>query len=182
MRKVKYFFIVISLLFLSGCHSLDPEQRDTFVSTYVTPHASAAITLNIQAAPDLNAFDDLANSCSLLVLQATDKNVLTTLLKNKSQLALMFNRSPDLEVILQSDKYVVMPGQKTTLHVDRAEGSKVVAVVAGYYPGPDIKNTIIENIPVNVSNTAWWGIDLLGESLPLKLDINMGKKSMTRIN
>ncbi|ELK1221650.1 type VI secretion lipoprotein TssJ, partial [Escherichia coli] len=80
--------------------------------------------------------------------------------------------------ILKIDKYIAMPGQDITLHLDRSEGAKYVGIIAGYYPFPGKQHMLLLDIPVDVTEQGWWKKSLHTSLSPLFKKISMGKESI----
>ncbi|WP_226572029.1 type VI secretion lipoprotein TssJ [Mangrovibacter yixingensis] len=121
-----------------------------------TPFAQGAITLAIQTDPDLNALNGIANSCTLLVIQAEQVSTLNKLLSNPVMLKGVFSGAGAQGDILKIDRYAAMPGQSVTLHIDRSENTRYMAIVAGYYPFPQKQHMAAIAIPVQTEKTGWW--------------------------
>lgn len=181
--------IVIRLLFISSFMVLDgclldvaytASTKQQAINEVKAPYMQAAITVNISATPDLNALDDIANSCSLLVIQAEKPSVLDKILNNPSQLKTLFSGSSEDE-ILKIDRYSVMPSQQTTLHIDRTENTRYIAIVAGYYPFPKKQHMSIVRIPVTTSSKGLWTKSWYAEMAPLIINISLGSQSITNL-
>ncbi|HBH9906738.1 TPA: type VI secretion lipoprotein TssJ, partial [Escherichia coli] len=81
--------------------------------------------------------------------------------------------------ILKVDKYIAMPGQEITLHIDRSEGAKYVGIIAGYYPFPGKQHMLLLDIPVDVVEDGWWTKSLHVSLSQLSEKISMGKESIS---
>lgn len=90
-----------------------------------------------------------------------------------------FSGSGKADGILKVDKYIAMPGQDITLHIDRNEGAKYVGVIAGYYPFPGKQHMLLLDIPVDVVEEGWWNKSLHALLSPLSANILMGKETIS---
>ncbi len=172
--------IVSLLLLLAGCGSDSAQRQQQAREDVAAPYAESAITVNIIAEPGMNAWNEMANSVTLLVIQGKDKPALEGLLANQGQLRALFQGSGTQENILKVDRYVVMPGQQNTLHIDRMENTRQIAVVAGYYPFPSDAQMARVAIPVSLSKSNWWSSDWQAILSPLKLNITLGSLGIVR--
>lgn len=129
--------LFIASTLLCGCagekasNKVSAEQQA--IDQVATPFAQGAIALNITADPGLNSWNEIANSCTLLVIQAQNASSLNKVLSNPAQLKSLFNGAGAENDILKVDRYATMPGQQITLHIDRSENTRKVAIVAGYW-------------------------------------------------
>ncbi|MCK2178013.1 type VI secretion lipoprotein TssJ [Enterobacter asburiae] len=181
---VMHLLFISIIMVLTGC-SLDVEQaastEQQAVNEVKAPYAQAAITVNITATPDLNSLDDIANSCSLLIIQSQKLNPLNNILNNPAQLKSLFSGGSSEDEILKVDRYPVMPSQRISLHIDRTENTHYVAVVAGYYPFPKKQHMTIVRIPVTTTSKGFWNKKWYAEMENLAININLGSQSITQL-
>lgn len=132
----------------------------------------------LNARPDLNLVNGMANSCTIVVLQAAKAGTLDEVLSNPVKVKTLFAGSgaaaANGDTVLQVDRYTMMPGQSTTLHIDRAMNTRYVALVAGYYPFPGKQAQVRKEIPVRNYRTGWWNPVWHSELSPLFLAITLG--------
>lgn len=177
------FLLFIVAMAMSGCSSNMSGQPTEKQATdlVAAPSAQGAITLNITAEPGLNSWSEIANSCTLLIIQAQTADSLNKILSNPAQLKSLFNGAGTEDGILKVDRYAAMPGQQTTLHIDRSENTRKVAIVAGYYPFPKKQHMAMESIPVTLTSEGWWTKKWSAELSPLVIDITLGSQSITQL-
>lgn len=170
-------------LFLCACADYRSKPQERLDARPMTaPFAAGAITLNVTAEPGLNTWNWMANSCTLLVIQAQDTSSLKTLLSNPTQLKNAFAGTVDMDGLLKVDRYAAMPGQLATLHIDRSENTRQLAIVAGYYPFPKKQHMVMLAIPVISYRQGWWVPADELTLAPLTIDITLGSRSITRLN
>ena len=185
MKALRTTLLLLTLgLMLSGCSgdqtkSVSAEQQAA--NQVTAPFAQGGITLSINAEPGLNAWNEIANSCTVLVIQAQKASSLNKILSNPAQLKSLFNGAGAEDDIMKVDRYAAMPGQKTTLHIDRSENTRQVAIVAGYYPFPKKQHMAMVSIPVTLTSTGWWTKKWTAELSPLVLDVTLGSQSITQL-
>lgn len=184
MRSIVPHMLVLSIVLLNGC-APDPTtaiSQSQAAAQVATPFAQGAITLDIQSDPDLNTLHNIANSCTLLVIQSKKTSTLNKLLDNPPKLKQLFNDAGAEDDILKVDRYSAMPGQRTTLHIDRSENTRYVAIVAGYYPFPQRQHMIIVAVPMTSESHGWWNKTWLAQLIPLSLKIRLSRNSITQFD
>lgn len=182
LSAVILLFVVGSLL--CGCSS-EPSttvsNKRHAIDHVNAPFSQSAITLNVTSEPGLNIWNEIANSCTLLVIQAQKDSSLKKVLTNPALLKSLFHGAGAEEDILKVDRYTMMPGQHITLHIDRSENARNVAIVAGYYPFPKKQHMAQVNIPVALNSSGWWTKKWTAQLSPLILDITLGSQSITQL-
>jgi type VI secretion system VasD/TssJ family lipoprotein len=184
MRIFSIWLCLTSAL-LGGCQYSPLLNNDEAQATKIPVAASFspnAISIEIQADPDLNVLHGMANSCSLLVLQSATDGTLNKLLASPDALKSLFNDAGAQNEILKVDKYAAMPGQVATLHIDRSENARYVAIVAGYYPFPQLQQMRLVAIPTKLVSNHWWQFSNLRQLASLTLKIRLGKSGITRFS
>lgn len=178
--SLKTASLLAALFLLTGCA---PKQSE--LPPAAAPFASAAITLKLNARPDLNLVNGLANSCTLLLLQGTDEASLKKTLASPAALKAFFaGTGADGEAsgaVLAVDRYVMMPGQSTVLHIDRVMDARYVALVAGYYPFPSDRQMRIVAVPVEQFSRGWWRPERRQRLKPLVLSAVFGARGFVDI-
>ncbi|WP_025903665.1 type VI secretion lipoprotein TssJ [Tatumella sp. UCD-D_suzukii] len=177
--------LFVTGVLLSGCPGYQGSQtvsvKQQAVDQMNAPFAQGAITLNITAEPGLNSWNEIANSCTVLVIQAKKASSLNKILSNPAQLKSLFSGAGAEDDILKVDRYPAMPGQRTTLHIDRSENTREVAIVAGYYPFPKKQHMAIVSVPVTLNSTGWWNKIWTASLSPLTLNVTLGSQSITQL-
>ncbi|KJX01431.1 type VI secretion protein [Enterobacter roggenkampii] len=184
MRTFTPFMLVLATSLLGGCATdpLKAMNEKQAIDQVTAPFAQGAITLDVQTDPDLNALNGIANSCTLLVIQAQKSSTLNKLLSSPFALKALFSAAGAQDEILKVDRYPAMPGQSTTLHIDRSENTRYIAIVAGYYPFPQEQHMMLLNVPVTSSSTGWWHKTWRAQLAPLSLKLRLGSTSITQFS
>ncbi|MGT3194322.1 type VI secretion lipoprotein TssJ [Yersinia enterocolitica] len=145
-------------IYLTGCTSgtTSDEERAKAINDMAMPFSSSAISLHINPSVKLNSWNDIPNSCTLLIVQAKEKRILQNIMDNPAVIRQLFEGAGTYDGILKIDRYVAMPGQNTTLHIDRSENTRYVSIIAGYYPFPTKQHMLLLDIPITVTKQGWW--------------------------
>ncbi|HEE9632354.1 TPA: type VI secretion lipoprotein TssJ [Escherichia coli] len=179
---VKELLLITIVLpfFITACSDNYSEQdKMQAINNVDTPFGAGMITFQISPDTQLNSLNEISNSCALLFLQSSEKKTLQDLMNNPVLIKQFFSGSGKADGILKVDKYIAMPGQDITLHIDRNEGAKYVGVIAGYYPFPGKQHMLLLDIPVEVVEEGWWNKSLHALLSPLSANILMGKETIS---
>lgn len=182
MRAISIPLLFLLLLLQSGCSSqlvLYRSEKEA-IDNVATPFAEGAINLEVLSVPFLNPLNGMANSCTLLVLQAAKAETLSQLLTNPIQVRKMFNEATSDQGILKVDRYSAMPGQRTTLHIDRNQTVRFVAIVAGYYPFPKQQQMLLIRIPSKTQRAGFLHYYWHAKLMPLIMQVQLGSNSITQ--
>ncbi|MBY7351240.1 type VI secretion lipoprotein TssJ [Escherichia ruysiae] len=172
--------LLIAVVFITACSDKYSEQdKMQAINNVDAPFGAGLLTFQISPDTQLNSLNDISNSCALLFLQASGKKTLQDLMNNPVLIRQFFSGSGKVDGILKVDKYIAMPGQEITLHIDRSEGAKYIGVIAGYYPFPGKQHMLLLDIPVDVVEEGWWSKSLHASLSPLFKKISMGKESIS---
>jgi hypothetical protein len=116
------------------------------------------------------------------VIQAQNVSTLSKLLSSPVGLKSLFSAAGAQDEILKVDRYAAMPGQSTTLHIDRNENTRYVAIVAGYYPFPQKQHMVLVAIPVATESQGWWHPTWKAKLSPLNLSLLLGSSSINNFS
>lgn len=178
----KFSVLILLLPFvISGCSSpSENEQRKQAIESAQAVYANGAIQLKLKAEPMLNAFNDTANSCTVVIVQSKQRAQLDKLLNNPTLLRTVFNGNGVSEGLLQIDSYTMMPGQTVALHIDRVEESRYIAVIAGYYPAPDKNHTRVYSLPLSVTQQGWFNKSWTAQYVPARIALTLGRNAIVQ--
>ncbi|HHR4183537.1 TPA: type VI secretion lipoprotein TssJ [Salmonella enterica] len=178
---ILYTYTALMLCSCSSDSSVYKSKEDAIehVSASFSP---GAITLEIQADPDLNSVRGFSNSCTLLLIQSADIKTLKQIQSNPFLLKEIFNGGGVRDDILKVDRYTAMPGQQTTLHMDRSENTLHIALVAGYYPFPQKQHMIILTVPTFSKNNGWLSANWYAQLSPVTLHVRLGSIGIIEYN
>ncbi|WP_232353160.1 type VI secretion lipoprotein TssJ [Hafnia alvei] len=173
---------MLGVIVFTGCSASHQQAREQAIDAVSAPFASGAITLQLRAEPGLNNVNDLPNSCTVLLVQTKDKTTLDKVLSNPVTLKSLFAGAGGEGDVLQVDRYVVMPGQSNTLHIDRALNTRSVAFVAGYYPFPTKQHMLSMDIPVETQSSGWLSPVWHASLAPVTMTVTLGSETIVNAN
>lgn len=145
------------LLGLAGCSSDgDVKEKPTTPARAIKQvdwaYEKKAILLDFDADKNLNYYNGDEHTLALGVFQVSEMDQFLKLLKHPDKVKEMLETGKSEETILQFDRYVISPGYRSTAILDRAKGSKLVGVVAGYFNFNPLNDSRLFEIPADVKS------------------------------
>ncbi|WP_339137013.1 MAG: type VI secretion system lipoprotein TssJ [Candidatus Electrothrix sp. GW3-4] len=129
MKKNSLFFVLLFLLFFSGCAERLPEQPTGPEWTY----EKDAVSLRIKADPLLNVIDGEPHTLMLCLYQLRDKSMFEQLSGNEDGIYQLLDCEAFDSSVNMAKRLIVHPGQDMTIVTDRLAGTQHQGIVAGYY-------------------------------------------------
>lgn len=179
---IRLMFLLVPVSVISACGTLSSgnAQRQQAIEQTSAPYADNAIKVDLKALPMLNAFHQQPNSCTVLIVQSQHREELERLVNNAVLIHHLFTGDGAINGVLKLDRYVMMPGQHVSLHIDRAEQARYVALIAGYYPEPDASRARIFPVPVKVTHTGIFSQRWQARLIPLDIFATLGRDAIIR--
>jgi len=122
--KVMFLVMVSSIIYACASQPLLPPQWQ---------YEKEAIKLHIKADPKLNLEEGTPHTLLVCVYQLKDPNAFNQLAGDDDGLYKLLECGLFDAAVATSKRLIARPGQDITLALDRAEGAKYLAVVAGYF-------------------------------------------------
>ena len=165
MRGRLLILLLLLLVAVCGCGG---KKKPVNPTTVTTPAASPdqmkwtyqinAISFKLGVDKNLNEYDGSPHTLLLCFYQLSNLSKFNELAGTSTGVEKMLNCTSFDHSVTQVKREFVQPGRNSTITMDRAEGTKFVGVVAGYY---DLQGKASRTwqIPMNVSETGmlWWG-------------------------
>ncbi len=172
----KYFETICLLLFIFfmfSCASKPlppPEWR----------YEKDAIRIHLQADPLLNWSAETKHTLMLCVYQLRDPNVFYQLTGDRDGLTTLLECGLFDGSVTGSKRFFVNPEQESTLVLDRSEGSKYVAILAGYFLREKERISRILEIPVLVEKKGWIKRTKIKKPGPSNIDLQLGRQQIEK--
>jgi type VI secretion system VasD/TssJ family lipoprotein len=140
----KHTKVIVALVFLfliGGCASKPVPPPDY-------SYGKDAINISLHAASELNVYQGVPHTLLVCVYQLKDRTAYNQLVGKKNGLYQLLRGQKFDPSVTYSEKIIMHPGTDKQLVLDRAEGTKYLAVVTGYYSMSPEKMTKVFDIPV----------------------------------
>ena len=166
MRKctfLPFLFFLIPALFPCSCAKAPKPPATGTPSVTATPAPQPAyapppptewryekdgIRLRLQGDPKLNLFQGESHTLLVCLYNLRDPNAFNQLAEGREGLTKLLECGRFDPSVASSKRLVVQPGQELNEIMDRAEGAKYVALVAGYYSLQKEKAVRLYPVPV----------------------------------
>ncbi len=171
MKRFQFLFVVISLL-LSACAAkqLPPPQWD---------YEKDAIRMHVAADGKLNLDEGEAHTLLLCTYQLSDPNTFNQLANDQDGLYTLLECSLFGNGAAAAKRMIVQPGQDINMTLDRAEGARYVAIVAGYYILDKDRMVKMVEIPEYVEKKGFIKKSKTRKPAPLNIDLILGPQQIT---
>ncbi len=128
MKKLyKCLCLTIVIFFVGACASQPVSPPSEW------RYEKEAIHFNLKADPQLNLYEGSPHTLLLCIYQLRDPNAFNQLAEDEDGLYKLLECSSFDSSVANSKRLIVQPGKDLTTDMDRAEGARYVAIVAGYY-------------------------------------------------
>lgn len=171
-------FVCISLALSCASVSTSAKKEPDPARTF----GPKGIEIKIAASGLLNAHNDEPHALVMLVYQLDNINSFKQLTKDESGIEKLLQKEKFDPSVLSIDQLVIEPGDNKTFLLDRAENTKWVGIVAGYYSlSPGLVSRFYE-IPVKVEKTGVYGFRKTEAKLGhLSVNLNLGPGSLNEM-
>ncbi len=142
MAKYPKLFVTLAVLVLLGGCASKPVGLPDY------SYSKDAININLHAADKLNVYQGVSHTLLVCVYQLKDRTAYNQLVGKKDGLYKLLRGQKFNPSVTYSEKIIMHPGTDKQLTLDRAEGTKYLAIVTGYYNMSPEKMTRVFDIPV----------------------------------
>lgn len=140
--------------------------------------ASDALLLEIDAADELNLYQGAPHTLLLTVFQMAEDKAFRKLIADPVALArALESNQPGSDFVL-TQRYIVAPGKRTLLSLDRAGEARFIGIVAGYYRLDAASTARLFEVPLAVSSKGWISSTYSAEPAPLAIRLQLGAQGL----
>jgi type VI secretion system VasD/TssJ family lipoprotein len=133
-----------------------------------------AIEIHIKADPKLNLDDGVAHTLVVCLYQLKDPNAFNQLADDTDGIYKLLECSLFDSGVAASKRIIVYPGKDQSVTLDRAEGAKYVAAVAGYYVLQRARMIRMFDVPVVIEKKGLFKSTKMAKPGLLKIDLQLG--------
>ncbi len=175
MKRFLPILIAGAMLMLSACAAkqLPPPQW-----TY----EKDAIRMHIKADDKLNLDEGEAHTLLLCAYQLSDPNTFIQLSNDQDGLYKLLECSLFGDGAAASKRMIIQPGQDLNMTLDRAEGARYVAIVAGYYILEKDRMVKMVDVPEYTEKKGFVKKTKTRKPAPFNIDLVLGPQQITTIS
>jgi len=167
-----FLVMVSSIIYACASQPLLPPQWQ---------YEKEAIKLHIKADPKLNLEEGTPHTLLVCVYQLKDPNAFNQLAGDDDGLYKLLECGLFDAAVATSKRLIARPGQDITLALDRAEGAKYLAVVAGYFTLQKDRMIRLFNIPVVVEEKGFFKRKRIQKPGLLNIELILGQQQILSV-
>lgn len=153
-RLPMLFMLALLLVIAQGCSSVNStlggNTQDEAKAEVSWDYQRNGIQIELIAAADLNAYFDQPHTLILGVFQLEDSKTFMQLANDAKTLTAMLASGQASTGILHMERYVVSPGTREVLDIDRVQDARFIGIAAGYYRFDPPGAARLFRIPLNI--------------------------------
>ncbi|MFW5488950.1 MAG: type VI secretion lipoprotein TssJ [Desulfovibrio sp.] len=140
-----------------------------------------SIQIRFKSDPQLNMYDGKAHALTICLYQLGKPNAFNDLAQSPSGIGKLLECSRFDQTVSLAQQIFIQPNEDKLLYLDRGEGAKYVALVAGYYTQDPISVTRLYQIPVKTTSEGWLFPDVSESPETLFVNLLLGPNEIQRI-
>ncbi len=170
------FLLVCSLSILSCSSKTVPSMPEVKY-----PYEPDSIHLHLKADRQLNLFQNRPHPLSLCVYQLTDPNGFNLRIGEEEGLYELLECKRFDPSVATFKRLVIQPGGEVEKKMDRGEGAKYVAVVAGYFTLQRDRIYLLREVPVVIEKKGWIFRTKIHKPGTMNIDLLLGPQEIHEI-
>ena len=170
-------FLLVCFLLVSFCSSKTVPTTPQVDYGY----EPQAIQLHLRADRRLNLFQNNSHSLSLCVYQLVDPNGFNQRIGEEEGLYELLECKRFDSSVATFKRLVIQPGEEVEKKLDRGEGAKYVAVVAGYFTLQRDRIYLLREIPVVIEKKGWIFRTKIHKLGTMEIDLLLGPQEIHEI-
>jgi type VI secretion system VasD/TssJ family lipoprotein len=167
-----FLVIISSIIYACASQPLPPPQWQ---------YEKEAIKLHLKADPNLNLEGGTPHTLLVCVYQLKDPNAFNQLAGDDDGLYKLLECGLFDAAVATSKKLIARPGQDINLAIDRAEGAKYLAIVAGYFTLQKDRMIRMFNIPVVVETKGFIKRKKIQKPGLLNIELILGRQQILSV-
>ena len=191
--SVIFLFCLIATIFICSCGKAPTKPPAGTPSVTASPppqpvytpppptewrYEKGGIRLHLKSDPQVNLFQGEPHTLLVCLYNLSDPNAFNQLVGEREGLTKLLECGRFDSSVSSSKRMVIQPGQEVNEAVDRAEGAKYVALVAGYYSLQ--KEKMVRLFPIPILEESKGLVFRTKTSVPaiLNLDLYLGPQEI----
>jgi len=173
-RKFCSIVVLICVLSIVACAAQKPTPPQW-------AYGPEEISLLLRNDGQLNLMEGMPHTLLLCAYQLKDPNTFNQMSEETQGLQELLECELYDGSVASARKIIAYPGQDQTFVLDRAEGAKYVAIVAGYYLLVKERVVRVFDVPVVIDKKGFFKKTLTSKPAPLNLVVTLGPKQIQMV-
>ena len=173
MKSIGVLMLCIPILFIAACAS-QPVQPPQWT------YEKDAVKLHFDADARLNYDDGMAHTLVVCIYQLRDPNAFNQLSDDIEGIYKLLECDLFDASVATAKRYIIHPGQDMDVTLDRAEGARYVAAVAGYYTLQKERMIRLFEFPVAVEKKGFIKKTKTAKPMPLDIKLMLGASQIAQ--
>lgn len=155
-RKILLSTWLLMITLLGGCSSVNSmmggNTQKEAKAEVSWGYQKNGVMIELVSSNDLNFYANEPHTLVMGVYQLADSKSFVKMLTNLPQMTKGLEIGKGGDGVLELDRYVISPGKRTTMVIDRVQDARFIGIFAAYYEnasGPTAARLF--NVPLNIS-------------------------------
>lgn len=175
---VKGIYKVVMVLLISGFFAACTPARKSGGEDL--SYVKDAIRVSLSATTDLNFYNNQSHTVVLIFYQLSEPNIFNQMLESPDGIVKLLEAKPFDASDLSRRSVVVQPGEFREVIMDRVQGARYIAAIAGYYSlkGPQISRVI----PIKVESFKSFFWRKIDSAPKMQVNLRLGSDGFVKGN
>ena len=178
IRKKTLLLVAMTIAAMAcGCSSQQPapdSPRKQAIAAVKWDYEKDAISIEINADEQLNEFENEAHTLLLGVYQMADPAAFYKMTADSTAMSASLENGTAGDGFINLTRFVVTPGGKAIVDVDRAQKSKYVGLIAGYFQMDAPRAARLFEIPLTIDSKGMFTTTYSAAPPKLALRLKLG--------
>ncbi len=170
--------IVLAATTLSGCSTTNSmmggNTRKQAMAEIAWDFGKDAVMIEVAAETGLNQYAGESHTLLLGIYQMADSAAFYKMIADPAAMAKSMGSGKGGDGFVQFSRYVVTPGQRSILILDRAQNAKFIGIAAGYYHMAGDSSARLFEVPLTISSKGMLSTTYTAAPAPLAVRMTFG--------
>ena len=171
MKSLNILILALFAMLLGACAKPVPPPPQ-----YI--YKSNAITINVKANRELNRYQHKPHTLLTCVYQLHDPNTFNQLSRENNGLSQLLSCQRFDGSVTSTERLIIRPGQEKSFTLDRAEGTKYIGIITGYYEMRSEDMVRLLEVPVLIDVTGFFSKTVKTVIGDMNIDLSLGSQQI----
>ena len=171
MKPANILILLLSAILLGACAKPAPPPPQ-----YI--YKSNAVTINVKADRELNRYEHKPHTLLTCVYQLRDPNTFNQLRREADGLSQLLGCQRFDGSVTSTERLIIRPAQEKSFTLDRAEGTKYIGLITGYYEMRSEDMVRLLEVPVLLDVTGLFSKTVKTVVGDMTIDLSLGSEQI----